>query len=168
MNSASEMVGSSRAVWQRIQSTCCLEARRLQTQARVLPNEALEELLGACAGAYMDTPAPSTARPYDQRLLSLPPEGATPRPLADFLGSESRALLEGHRLGLLRPRATVMAERRETGLPGLYLDERLRSERREYIQFVDRCLHNGVLRLGKRCRERCGAFFVAKKMAHCG
>ena len=95
--------------------------------------------------------------------VALPSEGLTTRPLADYQSSHVRALIEGHRSGLVRPRSAVMTQRKSEGCPGLYFDPALVADREMYLEFVRRGLRCGLLRIGKRCRERTGLFCVTKK-----
>ena len=86
----------------------------------ISPKEAHEALLGNCMSLYSgDT---TSVRPFDLQRVSLPEIGATVKPLADFQDGSLRAMLEGHRSGMVRPRTQVTEIRKKEGCPGLHLD----------------------------------------------
>ena len=151
----------ARAAGHRLREACSQYFDDLGEDAAIKPQEAHSALLGCTASLYSGEN--SAVRPFDLDLVALPAAGFSTKPLADFQRDEVRAMLEGHRSGLVRPRAEVFRERKAQGSPGMNLDPGLLADRAAYIDFVQRGLGCGLLRLGRRCREKTGLFCVSKK-----
>ena len=77
--------------------------------------EACLELLGANVQTYLGES--SHIRPYAEPLVSWPDIGDNARLLSSRLDTNGRALIEGRRPGLVRPKAGFLRLRREDGVP---------------------------------------------------
>ena len=133
-NSPRELGELGGELLERTRAACQEHHVSVRPFAGIRPQEAHEALLGGCFSLY--SWENSTVRPFDLHRVSLPPAGMIVKDLASLQEGPMRAMLEGHRSGMVRPRGEVMKERREGECPGLHVDPALLSRRSEYLDFV--------------------------------
>ena len=136
-------------------------AERMCKEQPILPDKSV---FGDLAGLGLEYFEPgSTFTPLMDDLLSLPPAGAEPRPLAELLGPTGVDEVATFCVKSLLPTEIRLQRLSASDAPKAYLDPRLRSSRKAYIRLVQRLVSCGVLTYGTVQLCDVGVFSVAKK-----
>ena len=138
-------------------------SRMWKGKPQVTPHEAFRELLGCKSSAYGMEAEQTTVRPYDKGKVSWPERGGAAVSLETSAPAEVRRLIEGPSTAWLWQDDEFKNKVNERPLPQLYMDERLKTEPEAYSDFIRECADRGMMRYGKRAREKVKVFFVDKK-----
>ena len=124
------------------------------------PQEALRELLGSSASGYAGTKC--SVRPYEQSKVSWPAVGFKPVGINTLFADDVAEEINGLHSTFVETPASVRARRREERPPQIYSDPALK-ERSIYVAFVKELVARGLLRFGRKSREKVSAFFCREE-----
>ena len=121
---------------------------------REFPHKAVSGDLVGPGSEYFETT--STSTPLDVTMLSLPADGAEPRPLAELLGpaGADKSVLPTEVRGERLAAADALTA---------FMDPRMRKSHKAYTRLIQRLVRCGVLCYGTKFLCDVGLFEVAKK-----
>ena len=122
--------------------------------------EAYNELQG-CLPGYSSSEVGALAA-FREGHVALPPVGSAPVPLLTELGRKDLLFLDNPSRVLLNDLG-VQEKLSQSGLKEPYIDPVLKHSRKKYSSFVCELFRRGVVKFGRECKAKVGAFFVLKK-----
>ena len=112
---------------------------------------------------YGEDQTPSTVRPYEPHLLSLPTAGSNAVPLEELLGDRGGEIVGEFIRSKLLPEVEARKRIRQSGLRQVYSDPRLK-DHCTYRKFVERLIDADIVEVTLQPSvEQIEVFFVAKK-----
>ena len=105
----------------------------------------------------------TTAVGLVENLLSLPPQGAVPKPLQGLLGPTGEDEVQTFVNEMVLPMEEARKNLAATTTPPAYIDPGLRRSKKRYVKFILDLIDRGILVLGFENRADVGVFAVKKK-----